>query len=125
MFAPDGSVIATTDDTGIICIFGQDKVLKKIIKGIHEETVPVLTFSKDSKLMLTACTAGNIRFFFNDGFEGKPKCDEGRWKTKKYFISADTIEPDLLIDNAHDMGVMGADFCKVSRLDREYCMHSD
>lgn len=70
MFAPDGSVIATTDDTGIIAIFGQDKIEKKIIKGAHEETIPTLTFSKDSRIMLTACTMGNVRMFFND-FEGK------------------------------------------------------
>jgi hypothetical protein len=69
MFAPDGSVIATTDDTGMICVFGQDKVLKKTIKGVHEESTPTLAFSRDSKIMLTACTMGNVRFFFND-FEG-------------------------------------------------------
>lgn len=50
VFAPDGSVIVTTDDTGNICIFGQNKILKKTIKGIHEEAVPTLTFSKDSKV---------------------------------------------------------------------------
>lgn len=70
MFAPDGSCIASTDDTGTICIFGQDKILKKTIRGVHEETIPTLAFSKDSKLMLTACTMGNVRMFFND-FEGK------------------------------------------------------
>lgn len=100
MFSPDGSVIATTDDTGLICIFGQDKNLKKTIKGVHEETIPTLAFSKDSKIMLTACTMGNVRMFFND-------------------FEAEIIEPDLLIDNAHDMGCMSADFCKVTRLDRK------
>lgn len=50
VFAPDGSVIVTTDDTGNICIFGQNKTLKKTIKGIHEEAVPTLAFSKDSKV---------------------------------------------------------------------------
>lgn len=69
MFAPDGSCIASSDDTGTICIFGQDKNLKKTIKGVHEETIPTLAFSKDSKIMLTACTMGNVRMFFND-FEG-------------------------------------------------------
>jgi WD repeat, SAM and U-box domain-containing protein 1 len=71
-FAPDNSIIATTDDTGLISIFGQDKALKKTIKGVHEETIPTLAFSKDSKLMLSACTMGNVRIFFTHGFaEGK------------------------------------------------------
>lgn len=67
-------MIATTDDTGVICIFGQDKAIKKTIKGVHEESTPTLAFSRDSKIMLTACTMGNVRMFFND-FEGKLKCD--------------------------------------------------
>lgn len=69
-FPLDGSLIATTDDTGMICIFGQEKNLMKSIKGVHEESVPTLTFSKDSKIMLTGCTLGNIRLFFTD-FDGK------------------------------------------------------
>lgn len=67
-------MIATTDDTGVICIFGQDKVLKRTIKGVHEESTPTLAFSRDSKIMLTACTMGNVRMFFND-FEGNLKYD--------------------------------------------------
>lgn len=119
MFSPDGSIIATTDDTGLICVYGQDKILKKIIKGVHEEAVPTLAFSKDSKIMLTGCLMGNVRMFFND-FEGKLKCDKSRRTPKgNYFLSAEIIEPDLLIDNAHDMGCMAADFCKVTRLDRK------
>ncbi|KAG5670890.1 hypothetical protein PVAND_001122 [Polypedilum vanderplanki] len=97
-FCPDGSLIATTDDTGLICIFGQDKVLKKSIKGVHEETVPTLTFTKDSKVMLTGCTLGNMRMFFTD-------------------FDAENVEPSLLIDNAHDLGVLSADFSKIIRLD--------
>lgn len=50
MFAPDNSIIATTDDTGLICIFGQDKTMKKMIKGVHDESVPTLAFSRDSKV---------------------------------------------------------------------------
>lgn len=120
MFSPDGLIIATTDDTGLICIFGQDKTLKKMIKGVHEEAVTTLAFSKDSKIMLTACNMGNVRMFFND-FEGKLKLKIARRTTKgKYSLSADVIEPDLLIDNAHDMGCMAADFCKVVKLDRKY-----
>lgn len=88
MFSPDGSIIATTDDTGLICIFGQDKVLKKMIKGVHEETVPTLAFSKDSKIMLTACNMGNVRLFFND-FEGK------LINVRRYDL--DIIEPFQLI----------------------------
>lgn len=68
-FSPDNSIITTTDDTGLICVFGQDRILKKSIKGIHEETVPTLAFTKDSTVMLTGCTIGNIRMFFTD-FEG-------------------------------------------------------
>ncbi|XP_070502999.1 WD repeat, SAM and U-box domain-containing protein 1-like [Chironomus tepperi] len=97
-FCPDGSLIATTDDTGVICIFGQEKKLMKSIKGIHEESVPTLTFSKDSKIMLTGCTLGNVRLFFTD-------------------FDAEQIEPDLLIDNGHDMGILDADFCKTTRFD--------
>lgn len=73
------------------------------------------------QILVTACTMGNVRFFFND-FEGKLKTDSPvRRKTtkRKYFLSADHIEPDLLIDNAHDMGCSWADFCKVTRLDRK------
>lgn len=88
MFSPDGSIIATTDDTGLICIFGQDKVLKKMIKGVHEETVPTLAFSKDSKIMLTACNMGNVRLFFND-FEGN------LINVRRYDL--DIIEPFQLI----------------------------
>lgn len=120
-FAPDSSIIATTDDTGTICIFGQDKELKKVIKGVHEESIPTLAFSKDSKIMLTGCTLGNVRLFFND-FEGLFPRVSGSFLQRHLHnlnFSADTIEPDLLIDNAHDMGCMSADFCKVSRLDRK------
>lgn len=119
MFSPDGSVIATTDDTGTICIFGQNKVLKLTIKGVHEESIPTLAFSKDSRIMLTACTMGNVRMFFND-FEGNENEQAIRKTKRSYFISADVIEPDLLIDGAHDMGCMSADFCRVTRLDREW-----
>lgn len=51
-------------------MFGQDKLLKKSLKGIHEESVPTLTFSKDSKVMLTGCTMGNIRMFSCNNFDG-------------------------------------------------------
>lgn len=123
MFSPDGSVIATTDDTGTICVFGQNKSLKLTIKGVHEESIPTLTFSKDSRIMLTACSMGNVRMFFND-FEGND-IEKAMRKTKRsYFISADVIEPDLLIDGAHDMGCMSADFCRVTRLDRKCINHA-
>jgi hypothetical protein len=35
------------------------------------------------------------------------------------FTDDSNIEPSLLIDNAHDMGVLAADFCKITRLDRK------
>lgn len=119
MFSPDSNGFATTDDTGTICIFNQDKALKLTIKGVHEESIPTLAFSKDSRIMLTACTMGNVRMFFND-FEGNDNEQAIRKTKRSYFLSADVIEPDLLIDNAHDMGCLSADFCKVTRLDREY-----
>lgn len=62
--------MTTVDDSGNICIFGRDKILKMTLKGIHEESVPTLTFSKDSMLMLTACTLGNVRIFSCYDFDG-------------------------------------------------------
>jgi hypothetical protein len=62
--------MSTVDDAGTICIFGQDKMIKMSLKGIHEESVPTLAFSKDSKIMLTACTMGNIRMFSCYDFDG-------------------------------------------------------
>ena len=114
----DGSLIATTDDTGMICIFNQEKTLIKSIKGIHEESVPTLTFSKDSKIMLTGCTLGNIRLFFTD-FDGNFEYCLIYLILIEFNITADQIEPDLLIDNGHDMGILDADFCKTTRFDRK------
>lgn len=45
-------------------------MLKKNLRGVHEESVPTLGFTKDSKIMLTGCTMGNIRMFVCDDFEG-------------------------------------------------------
>lgn len=45
-------------------------MLKKSLKGIHEESVPTLCFTKDSNIMLTGCTMGNIRMFICDDFDG-------------------------------------------------------
>jgi len=69
IFAPDGNSIITSDDYGWLCVFGQNKQLKKVLKGIHEESVPTLAFTKDSRVLLSACTMGNMRFLAND-FEG-------------------------------------------------------
>lgn len=34
--------------------------------------------------------------------------------------AVDSIEPDCSIDCAHDMGVLSADFCKVTHNDRKH-----
>lgn len=62
-------MIGTGDDSGNICIWGQTKTIIENIK-FHEETITALAFSHDSAIMLSACSAGNIRFFnIEDGFE--------------------------------------------------------
>ena len=67
----DGNLLATVDDAGKICVFGYDKLSKKTMKGTHDtESIPTLTFTKDSRIMLTGCTMGNIRFFACDDFDG-------------------------------------------------------
>jgi WD40 repeat protein len=55
--------------SGSICIWNQNKTLKKSLK-FHEEAVHVLAFSSDSNIFLTACTMGNIRLFLINDFEG-------------------------------------------------------
>lgn len=60
-----------------------------------------LAFSADSNIFLTGCTLGNIRLFLIKDFE------------------VESIEPDCSIDCAHDMGVLGADFCKITHSDRK------
>lgn len=100
-FSPNSEYIATTDDSGLICVFGQDKILKKTIKNAHEESTLTLAFSKDSKIMVTACTLGNIRMFDMRN------------------LDKELVEPDLHIDSAHDLGCNGADFCRFTKTDRK------
>lgn len=101
-FSPNGDYIIATDDAGVISVFGHDKMVKRAIKSSHEESTLTLAFSKDSKIMLTACTLGNIRMFDTRNFDNE------------------IVEPDLLVDSAHDLGCNGADFCRVTKSDREY-----
>lgn len=101
-FSPNSEYIVATDDSGVISVFGQDKLVKMAIKTVHEESTLTLAFSKDSKIMLTACTLGNIRMFDTRNFD------------------KENVEPDLLVDSAHDLGCNGADFCRVTKSDRKY-----
>lgn len=101
-FSPNGEYIAAADDAGVCSIFGQDKILKRAIKGSHEDSLLTIAFSKDSNILLTACALGNIRFFDMRNFENE------------------NIQPDLMVDSAHDLGCNGADFCRFTKSDREY-----
>lgn len=60
--SPDGTFIASSDDSGAVCVWGQNKNLLKIIR-CHEETANVVAFSPNSKIILTACMLGNLRLF--------------------------------------------------------------
>ncbi|XP_058827920.1 uncharacterized protein LOC131687848 isoform X2 [Topomyia yanbarensis] len=99
IFSPNGALIVSSDDSGSICVWGQDKNLKRYMK-IHDEAIHTIAFSSDSTVLLTACTLGNIRFYaVEDDFE------------------AEMSKADCLIDAAHDMGVLSADFCKIIHAD--------
>ncbi|XP_058458730.1 WD repeat, SAM and U-box domain-containing protein 1-like isoform X2 [Malaya genurostris] len=99
IFSPNGSSIVSADDSGSICVWGQDKNLKRHLK-IHDEAIHTIAFSADSSVLLTACTLGNIRFYaVEDDFE------------------AEISKADCLIDGAHDMGVLSADFCRTIHVD--------
>jgi hypothetical protein len=67
----------------------------------HEEAVHTIAFSADSNVLLTACTLGNIRLLLVDDYEINN-------------------EADCFIDCAHDMGVLGSDFCKLIHKDRKF-----
>lgn len=60
--SPNGSYIASSDDSGAVCVWGQNKTLLKIIR-CHDESVQMVAFSSDSKIFLTACSLGNVRLF--------------------------------------------------------------
>ncbi|XP_055621483.1 WD repeat, SAM and U-box domain-containing protein 1-like [Toxorhynchites rutilus septentrionalis] len=99
IFSPNGEWIVSSDDSGSICVWGQNKSLKRHMR-IHDEAIHTIAFSSDSSILLTACTLGNIRFFaVGDDFE------------------ADLTKADCSIDAAHDMGVLAADFCKIINID--------
>ncbi|EDO63689.1 AGAP005577-PA [Anopheles gambiae str. PEST] len=99
IFSPNGSTIVSSDDSGSICIWGQDKSLKGHVK-VHDEAVHTMAFSSDSDILLTACTLGNVRLYaVENDFAG------------------DLSSADCSIDAAHDMGVLSADFCKIVHTD--------
>lgn len=83
-YSPDGTYIASSDDTGAVCIFGQQKNLMKIIR-CHEETVNVVAFSSNSKILLTACMLGNIRLFIISS-ELESKKNLCKLKNENYII---------------------------------------
>ncbi|XP_053685350.1 WD repeat, SAM and U-box domain-containing protein 1-like [Sabethes cyaneus] len=99
VFSPNGASIVSSDDSGSICVWGSDKNLKRYMK-IHDEAIHTIAFSSDSSILLTACTLGNVRFYaVEDDFE------------------AEISKADCMIDAAHDMGVLSADFCKMIHAD--------
>lgn len=83
--SPDGSTIVSSDDSGTVCIWGQNKNIIRFDEMIekkmefnsknstifrlircHEEAVHALCFSPDSNILLTGCTLGNIRVHYAD-----------------------------------------------------------
>lgn len=101
VFSPNGDYITSSDDSGNVCIYDQNKSMKKVFKNHEMESVPALAYSCDSKILMTACCLGNIRLYYLSD------------------LDAETTEPDCLIDNAHDMGVFSGDFCKIVKNDRK------
>lgn len=73
-FSPNGLFIASSDDSGSVNIWGQNKNLIKIIRQ-HEEAVHAIAFSSDSKLLLTGCTLGNIRLFLTNEINESKYCE--------------------------------------------------
>lgn len=70
-FSPNGSYIISSDDSGTICVWGQNRNLLKVIR-CHEEAVHTIAFSPDSSVLLTGCSLGNVRLFsFNENYDGK------------------------------------------------------
>ncbi|KAJ6625922.1 WD repeat, SAM and U-box domain-containing protein 1 [Pseudolycoriella hygida] len=100
-FSPDGSTIISSDDTGTVCVWGQNKNIIRLIR-CHEESVHALSFSPDSNILLTGCTLGNLRLHYAD-------------------VANETLstitDPSCSIDSAHDLGVLSADFCKFIHID--------
>uniref|UniRef100_A0A1L8DNJ1 Putative wd40 domain protein n=1 Tax=Nyssomyia neivai TaxID=330878 RepID=A0A1L8DNJ1_9DIPT len=98
-FSPDGSFLVSSDDSGAVCIWGQNKNFINSIR-VHEEAVHTLAFTQDSYVLLTGCNLGNLRFFIIE----QP-------------IESHKFVADCSVDNAHDLGVLSADFCKIVRND--------
>ncbi|XP_055688032.1 WD repeat, SAM and U-box domain-containing protein 1-like isoform X2 [Lutzomyia longipalpis] len=98
-FSPDGSFLVSSDDSGAVCIWGQNKNFLSSIR-VHEEAVHTLAFSPDSYVLVTGCNLGNLRFFIVE----QP-------------IESVKFIADCSVDNAHDLGVLSADFCKIVRND--------
>lgn len=81
-FSQSGEFIATADDSGTVCIWSQNKSLIRWvfytetiyespfvnfrILRYHEETVYTVAFSPDSRILLSACNEGCIRFTIVD-----------------------------------------------------------
>lgn len=80
-FSPNGEFIASADDSGTACIWSQNKSLIKYniftnfininqmnlrILRYHEETVYTVAFSPDSRVLLSACNMGSLRFMIVD-----------------------------------------------------------
>ncbi|GAB0093854.1 WD repeat, SAM and U-box domain-containing protein 1 [Sergentomyia squamirostris] len=99
VFSPDGSSLVSSDDSGAICIWGQNHNFVSSIR-FHEEAVHTMAFSPDSYVLLTGCNLGNLRFFAVE----QP-------------IESHKFSPFCSVDNSHDLGVLSADFCKIIQND--------
>ncbi|XP_052872485.1 WD repeat, SAM and U-box domain-containing protein 1-like [Anopheles cruzii] len=99
IFSPNGVSIVGSDDSGSVCIWGQDRQLIRHVK-VHDEAVHTMAFSSDSNIFLTACTLGNVRLY----------------AVENNFTN-ELAAADCSIDAAHDMGVLSADFCKIVHTD--------
>uniref|UniRef100_T1GHS5 Anaphase-promoting complex subunit 4 WD40 domain-containing protein n=1 Tax=Megaselia scalaris TaxID=36166 RepID=T1GHS5_MEGSC len=69
----------------------------------HEETVYTVAFSPDSRVLLSACNMGSLRFMIVDNENA----------------SESLTEFDCAVDAAHDLGVCSSDFSKISHTDPE------
>uniref|UniRef100_A0A182PHG7 U-box domain-containing protein n=1 Tax=Anopheles epiroticus TaxID=199890 RepID=A0A182PHG7_9DIPT len=143
IFSPNGSTIVSSDDSGSVCIWGQDKTLKWYVcfwsmlskssfpymsvyilsshVKVHDEAVHTIAFSSDSDILLTACTLGNVRLYAveNDFAGNSNHALLFKELHRKCFTLSlgDLSSADCSIDAAHDMGVLSADFCKIVHTD--------
>lgn len=70
----------------------------------HEEAVYTVAFTPDSRILLTACSLGNIRLHYLN-------IDNDNLSTIR--------EAACSIDAAHDLGVLSADISKFIHVDRK------